>query len=333
MLDTPDAFHLPPLPGFGYLKVDTSVYSRFRSGYVSSPLEDEAEAREHHAKAQTIVDEVPPTLPMPAYGPDLAGPTQEEEPELSVGRATDAEPETERLGDPAPTVMESLMDRLREVPSPVEPLWLPHVGGVAIRTNKEMVTRTLRELSGMLTLRESLFESEGIDSMVTLRRRHADGSLPQLASADIFLVLDGYGLVNEEFSELTPVLNGLIGRGAAYGIHVITAVSRQNEVRSTQQSYFSHRVELHLPSPTDSAIDRKVAERVRESTPGRGISMNRLHGQVALPRIDGDADAQTGRSSMLRQLASHLCQTHADTEMMAVVYDPRGELKGAVPDD
>ncbi|SJN29603.1 FtsK/SpoIIIE family protein [Micrococcus lylae] len=516
VLDTPDAFHLPPLPGFGYLKVDTSVYSRFRSGYVSSPLEDEAEAREHHARAQTVVDEVPPALPVPAYGPDLAGPTQEEEPELSVGRAADAEPETERQGDPAPTIMESLMDRLREVPSPVEPLWLPplpetltldqavgevtetdhglrlaaqeplevpiglvddpeqqwqglwtldftagsghlivqggprtgkttllqtivsslalthtpqqvgiycvdllgsgllplqglpHVGGVAIRTNKEMVTRTLRELSGMLTLRERLFEAEGIDSMVTLRRRHADGSLPQLASADIFLVLDGYGLVNEEFSELTPVLNGLIGRGAAYGIHVITAVSRQNEVRSTQQSYFSHRVELHLPSPTDSAIDRKVAEKVRENTPGRGISMNRLHGQVTLPRIDGDADAatategltalaervaasvrgramavrvlpteavrpplaqlerpeqlplglleddlsvrslaidgrerhllafgdaQTGRSSMLRQLASHLCQTHADTEMMAVVYDPRGELKGAVPDD
>jgi len=515
VLDTPDAFHLPPLPGFGYLKVDTSVYSRFRSGYVSSPLEDEAAARERNARAVSDADEVAPVFEMPAYGPELREPeTEDSEPELAVGRSTDEAPEPDEA--PAPTIMETLMDRLREVPSPVEPLWLPplpesltldqavgevtetdhglrlasheplevpigllddpeqqwqglwtldftagsghlivqggprtgkttllqtivsslalthtpqqvgvycvdllgsgllplqglpHVGGVAIRTNKEMVTRTLRELSGMLTLRERLFEAEGIDSMVTLRRRHADGSLPQLASADIFLVLDGYGLVHEEFSELTPVLNGLIGRGAAYGIHVITTVSRQNEIRSTQQSYFSHRVELHLPTPTDSAIDRKVAEKVRENTPGRGISMNRLHGQVALPRIDGDTDpatvsagltalaervsasvrgramavrvlpsealrprlaeleqpgllplglleddlsvrslaidgrerhllafgdAQTGRSSMLRQLAGHLCQTHADTEMMAVVYDPRGELKGAVPDD
>ncbi|MGQ4329797.1 type VII secretion protein EccCa, partial [Streptomyces hayashii] len=35
VLDTTDAFHLPPLPGFGYLKVDTSTYERFKAGYVS----------------------------------------------------------------------------------------------------------------------------------------------------------------------------------------------------------------------------------------------------------------------------------------------------------
>ena len=35
VLDTTDAFHLPPLPGFGYLKVDTSHYERFKAGYVS----------------------------------------------------------------------------------------------------------------------------------------------------------------------------------------------------------------------------------------------------------------------------------------------------------
>ncbi|MCW2529669.1 MAG: cell division protein FtsK [Pseudonocardiales bacterium] len=35
VLDTPDAYHLPPLPGYGWLKVDTSIYSRFRAAYVS----------------------------------------------------------------------------------------------------------------------------------------------------------------------------------------------------------------------------------------------------------------------------------------------------------
>ena len=39
MLDSPDAFHLPAIPGYGYLKVDTSIYRRFRSGYVSGPVE------------------------------------------------------------------------------------------------------------------------------------------------------------------------------------------------------------------------------------------------------------------------------------------------------
>ncbi|WP_062517002.1 type VII secretion protein EccCa [Demequina gelatinilytica] len=37
VLSTGDAFHLPPEPGWGYLKVDTTVYTRFRSGYVSGP--------------------------------------------------------------------------------------------------------------------------------------------------------------------------------------------------------------------------------------------------------------------------------------------------------
>lgn len=39
VLDTPDAFHLPALPGFGYLKVDTSLYQRFKGGYVSGPYQ------------------------------------------------------------------------------------------------------------------------------------------------------------------------------------------------------------------------------------------------------------------------------------------------------
>ena len=38
VLNTPDAFHLPPVPGYGFLKVDTTVYTRFVSGYVSGPI-------------------------------------------------------------------------------------------------------------------------------------------------------------------------------------------------------------------------------------------------------------------------------------------------------
>src|SRR5699024_9221270 len=41
VLDTPDAFHLPSVPGYGYLKVDTSVYQRFRAGYVSGPVTEQ----------------------------------------------------------------------------------------------------------------------------------------------------------------------------------------------------------------------------------------------------------------------------------------------------
>ncbi len=36
-IGVPDAFHLPPEPGSGYLKVDTSVFDRFKAALVSSP--------------------------------------------------------------------------------------------------------------------------------------------------------------------------------------------------------------------------------------------------------------------------------------------------------
>ncbi|MDN5558879.1 MAG: type VII secretion protein EccCa [Ruaniaceae bacterium] len=38
ILGTTDAYNLPAMPGYGYLKVDTSVYQRFRAGYVSGPI-------------------------------------------------------------------------------------------------------------------------------------------------------------------------------------------------------------------------------------------------------------------------------------------------------
>lgn len=36
-IGVPDAFHLPPEPGSGYLKVDTTVFDRFKAALVSSP--------------------------------------------------------------------------------------------------------------------------------------------------------------------------------------------------------------------------------------------------------------------------------------------------------
>jgi S-DNA-T family DNA segregation ATPase FtsK/SpoIIIE len=66
VLDTPDAFHLPPLPGFGYLKVDTSVYTRFKGAYVSGPYHGDTRDEEP--------DEPPVPLPYPAYTTPAAAP-------------------------------------------------------------------------------------------------------------------------------------------------------------------------------------------------------------------------------------------------------------------
>ncbi|WP_029068082.1 type VII secretion protein EccC [Jonesia quinghaiensis] len=38
ILETPDAHYLPPIPGVGYLKVDTTTYVQFTAAYVSGPV-------------------------------------------------------------------------------------------------------------------------------------------------------------------------------------------------------------------------------------------------------------------------------------------------------
>src|SRR5690606_35158971 len=53
VLDSPDAFHLPALPGFGYLKVDTTVYRRFKAGYASGPFRGALAAQEGRDTAPT----------------------------------------------------------------------------------------------------------------------------------------------------------------------------------------------------------------------------------------------------------------------------------------
>ncbi|MGY1396974.1 type VII secretion protein EccCa [Streptomyces sp. SS10] len=107
VLDTTDAFHLPPLPGFGYLKVDTSTYERFKAGYVSGAHRGPA-ARERRP-------EEPLALPYPAY--NTAGRDAEHgEPE--------AEPSATRR-ETGPTVLSLMVGRLAGAAPAVRRVWLP----------------------------------------------------------------------------------------------------------------------------------------------------------------------------------------------------------------
>ncbi len=53
------------------------------------------------------------------------------------------------------------------------------------------------------------------------------------------------------------------------------------------------RLELKLGDAMDSEIDRKVAQLVPAGRPGRGLVPGKLHFLGALPRLDGDASADT----------------------------------------
>jgi S-DNA-T family DNA segregation ATPase FtsK/SpoIIIE len=163
---------------------------------------------------------------------------------------------------------------------------LPHVGGVAGRSDQERVARTVAEAGAMLAEREALFREYGIDSVEQLRRLRAQGRLPQLGATDVVLVVDGFGTLRDEFGDLDEAVADLLKRGGGYGIHVVAGMLRWNDVRIATQAMFGTRVELRLNDPSDSSIDRKLSETLDPGTPGRALTDSRLFAQVALPRLD-----------------------------------------------
>ncbi|MFE2684656.1 type VII secretion protein EccCa [Streptomyces mirabilis] len=105
VLDTTDAFHLPPLPGFGYLKVDTSTYERFKAGYVSGAYLGPA--------LRDKQDDEPLASPYPTYN-TLGTPHEDAAEEYAA---------TKR--ETGPTVMSVMVGQLAIAAPPVRRIRLP----------------------------------------------------------------------------------------------------------------------------------------------------------------------------------------------------------------
>lgn len=387
ILDTPDAFSLPALPGYGYLKVDTTIYTRFRSGYVSGPLPEQAE--EEVVEAPTL--EVLPAYPAPERE-DLVAPGADASEDDDPGDHDD-----EPLG---PTVLSTVVEQLAQRPGIGQHVWLPplpdqltldeiggpatatragiripasrplrvplgrvddpkrqdqrpweldlaataghvmvigaprtgrttflrtvaaslavthsaddvviyaidmlgsnlqvlddlpNVAGVGVRGDQEVVRRTVEEVHTVLLDREELFQQMRVDSLAQARARAAEtGETAMLA--DVVVLVDGYGPLNEEHEPLEDTIDDIVRRGAGVGIHVIATVSRWNEARIKQQTFFGNKIELRLSDPSDSAAGRKLSETLKDAPPGRALLATGLFAQVALPRIDGEANRLT----------------------------------------
>src|SRR5699024_5322066 len=325
VLNTPDAFHLPALPGFGYLKVDTTVYQQFKAGYVSGPYRGPV--------ADEEPDDTPTVRPYTAFNPDpeeegKQGGTEEGSGSSMPSRTTgptlldvmvgqfNHHADTTRaiwlpplpkaitldqaVGEPVSTdqglrlpwdrpalrvPLGTLDDRRRQwqgvwerdlassgghvavtggpqsgkttllrtlvtslalthTPDQVTVYGLdlvggglqslgglPHVGGVAVRTDAERIRRTSEEIRGMLEHRQEVFRDRTIDSVAQLRRMHARGEVPELASADVVLCIDGFGSIRKDFEEIEGIITDLLQRGGGYGIHVVAGMLRWNDVR------------------------------------------------------------------------------------------------------
>ncbi len=407
VLGVPDAYHLPSIPGSGYLKFDTESMVRFKAAYVSGPYRppshhqvDTAPAR--RAARFTSAWVAPATAPEPTAdgrgpregeatpaGADassaaladtvldvivsrLAGqgppahqvwlPPLSEPPTLdallppltatvergltapdygALGRLTvplgvvDKPFEQRRdvlyadfagaaghaivVGGPRSgksTLLRTLVCSFALTHTPREAQFfcldfgggalgtlagLPHVGGVAGRLDAELARRVVSEVSGLLDRREEFFREHGIDSIGTLRHRRAQGEFPDEPFGDVFLIIDGWMTLRQDFEQLEPTVQDIAARGLGYGVHLVLSANRWAEVRPAVKDAAGTRLELRLGDPMESEMDRRVAGNVPIGAPGRGMTAQRLHFLAALPRIDGVAstdDLADGASAL-----------------------------------
>ncbi len=147
---------------------------------------------------------------------------------------------------------------------------LPHVGGVAARTDSAEVRRSVAEMVTLLEYRERRFAEHRIDGMNTYRRQKRAGHHAEDPFGDAFLVVDGWLTIRNDFEDLEPVLSDLATRGLSYGIHVIAGVSRWMDLRPAIRDLFGTRLELRLGDPGDSYLDRRTAMNVPDRDPRPG---------------------------------------------------------------
>jgi S-DNA-T family DNA segregation ATPase FtsK/SpoIIIE len=163
---------------------------------------------------------------------------------------------------------------------------LPHVAGVAARMDSERVSRTIAEVTALLADREQFFLTHGIDSMPTYRRRRAAGEFADQPHGDVFLVVDGWSTLRQDFDRYLPTFNAIAARGLNYGIHLIITTARWVELSAAVRDQAATHLELRMGDAMDSEIDARRAASVPRA-PGRGITRDsKLHYLTALPRID-----------------------------------------------
>jgi S-DNA-T family DNA segregation ATPase FtsK/SpoIIIE len=385
VLDTKDAFHLPAVPGYGYLKVDTSIYERFRAGYVSGPVP---------SGLPDAVEEVrPQPLLLPAYPGGESDDASDDDASSEASETASSASFAER------TLLDESVDRLRRAARPTSPVWLPplptrlalgrvlggdghepmhvpigllddparqrqepwvidltrggghvavfgapqtgrstflrtvavglalshtpsqvsiygldlsggglariesfpHVGGVATRSDRERMGRLLEELLSMVRQREQIFRDRHVDSLPMLRSMHARGEVPEIVSPDIVLLVDGFSSMRADFEDLEPAFADLLLRGGSFGLHVVIATNRWNDVRMQQQPLFGQRVELRLNDPSESVVGRRIAETLSADEPGRVVTDDKLFAHIALPVLDDTDDDAIGEQ--VEQLA------------------------------
>lgn len=156
---------------------------------------------------------------------------------------------------------------------------LPHVGSVAGRSEADLCRRTVAQLESIL------------------RAREARGSRAGDAYGDVFLVIDGWATMRQEFDALEVAITALAAQGLAYGVHVMIAASRWADLRPALKDQIGTRIELRLGDPADSEMDRRRARDLADRPAGRGITREGRELAIAQPDFDREQFRPCGRAA------------------------------------
>ncbi|MEV6343720.1 type VII secretion protein EccCa [Actinoplanes sp. NPDC051851] len=178
---------------------------------------------------------------------------------------------------------------------------LPHVSGAAGRLEPGTCRRVVAEVAALLDEREESFPRYGIDSAAAFRRNPPPA---EREFGDVFLVIDGWMTLRQEFEDLEETVQTIAARGLGFGVHVLLSANRWMELRPALRDAIGTVLELRLGDPADSAIDRRAAGTV-PSAPGRGLTGEKHHFLAAVPRCDGRRSGE-GLAAAVREMVEEV---------------------------
>lgn len=200
---------------------------------------------------------------------------------------------------------------------------LPHVGGVATRSEPDRVNRVVAEMKAVLRQREATFKQYRVGSIATYRQMRDDPTSPAAADpfGDVFLVIDGWPAFVAEFPDLEPIVQDLAGQGLAYGVHTVISTPRWTELKSRIRDYLGTKVELRLGDVNETQIDR-ITREIPANRPGRAVSMEKHHLMLGVPRLDGVHSA-LDIVPAISAAVEHIASLHTDQAPLVRVLPDR----------
>ncbi|MFI9009984.1 type VII secretion protein EccCa [Actinosynnema sp. NPDC053489] len=164
---------------------------------------------------------------------------------------------------------------------------LPHVGSIATRMERDRVNRTVQEVIQVIERREALFTERGFESMNAYRKARREGAVDD-PHGDVFLVIDGWFTLRQDYGDLEGSLTEIAARGLSFGVHLVVSSTRWSEIRPWLRDVLGTRFELRLGDAMESEVQGRKAATV-PNQPGRGLTSSGYHFLAALPRLDGSS--------------------------------------------